>query len=157
METVAVKTILEISSPAFKEAGLIPKEYSCEGTGRNPELNIGSIPNEAKSIAIIVEDPDAPGGIFTHWVTWNIPPAERITAGAVPGQEGLNSRGEIGYTPPCPPSGTHRYYFKVFALVKILDIHKEYDKLSLEHAMEGHIVAYGELMGRYKKEGEGIK
>lgn len=151
MEVVAVKTVLEISSPAFKHEGWIPKDYSCEGAGKNPELRIDSIPNDTKSLCIIVEDPDAPGGIFTHWITWNIPPAEKIAANSVPGQDGLNSRGQIGWTPPCPPSGTHRYYFKVHALDRLLDINKQFDKLSLEHAMEGHVIAYGELMGKYQK------
>ena len=151
MEAVAVKTVLEISSPAFNHEGWIPKEYSCEGAGKSPEIRIESIPDEAKSLCIIVEDPDAPGGIFTHWLTWNIPPSEKITANSVPGQEGLNSRGQIGWTPPCPPSGVHRYYFKVHALDRLLDINDKFDKLSLEHAMEGHVIAYGELMGRYQK------
>jgi len=151
METVATKTKLEISSPSFKHEGWIPKEYSCEGAGKNPELTIGDIPHDAKTLAIIVEDPDAPGGIFTHWLAWNIPPAEKISANSVPGQEGLNSRGQMGWTPPCPPSGAHRYFFKVFALDKLLDMNKKFDKLSLEDAMDGHIVAYGELMGRYQK------
>lgn len=153
MESVAVKTVLEISSPAFRQDGWIPKEYTCEGKGKNPELIVDGIPNDARSLAIIVEDPDAPGGIFTHWLTWNIPPAERITADSTPGQEGLNSRGSMGYTPPCPPSGTHRYYFKIFALDKLLDMNMKFDKLSLEHAMEGHVIAFGELMGRFRKEG----
>jgi Raf kinase inhibitor-like YbhB/YbcL family protein len=151
METVALKTKLGISSPSFKHEGWIPKEYSCEGSGMNPGLTIEGVPTDAKSLCIIVEDPDAPGGIFTHWLAWNIPPAETITANSVPGQEGLNSRGETGWTPPCPPSGAHRYYFRVFALDKLLDINKKYDKLSLEHAIEGHVIAFGELMGRYQK------
>jgi Raf kinase inhibitor-like YbhB/YbcL family protein len=151
METVAIKTVLEISSPSFKQDGWIPKEYSCEGEGTNPELRIGSIPNDAKSLCVIVEDPDAPGGIFTHWLTWNIPPAETITANSTPGQEGLNSRGSMGYTPPCPPSGAHRYYFKVYALDRLLDMNQKFDKLSLEHAMEGHVIAYGEMMAKYQK------
>lgn len=151
METFEIKTELGIRSPAFKQDGWIPKEYSCEGLGVNPELTIDGIPDDVKSLCIIVEDPDAPGGIFTHWITWNIPPSQKITANSVPGQEGLNSKGKMGWTPPCPPNGVHRYFFKVFALDKILDMNKSYDKLSLEHAMAGHVVAYGELMGKYQK------
>jgi Raf kinase inhibitor-like YbhB/YbcL family protein len=151
METVAVKTVLEITSPSFKHEGWIPKVYSCEGEGKRPELTIGGVPHEVKSLCIIVEDPDAPGGIFTHWLAWNIPPAETITTDSTPGQEGLNSRGAMGYTPPCPPNGVHRYFFKVFALDKILNMSGKFNKLSLEHAMEGHVIAYGELMGKYQK------
>lgn len=153
MEATEIKTVLEITSPAFKNEGWIPKEYSCEGKGGHPELTIDSIPHDAKSLCIIVEDPDAPGGIFTHWIAWNIPPAETITANSVPGQEGLNSKGQIGWTPPCPPNGTHRYFFKVYALDTILDLNKQFDKLSLENAMGAHVIAYGEIMGKYKKEG----
>jgi len=151
METAAIKTTLAITSPSFEHEGLIPREHSCEGSGKSPELNIGGLPLDTKSLAIIVEDPDAPGGIFTHWLTWNIPPAETIQAGAKPGQEAKNSKGTMGYTPPCPPSGVHRYYFKVYALDTLLDMRKSYDKASLELAIDKHAIAYGELMGRYQK------
>jgi Raf kinase inhibitor-like YbhB/YbcL family protein len=115
MET-AVKTILSVSSPAFEHEGFIPMDYTCEGSNKRPDLIIRGIPEEAKSLAIIVEDPDAPGKIFDHWLVWNIPPADTIPTNVVPGLEGKNSKGKIGYTGPCPPSGTHRYFFKVYAV-----------------------------------------
>jgi len=150
MEIAAVKTILEVTSPAFDHEGFIPKEYSCDGPGYSPELNIGGLPLETKSLAIIVEDPDAPKGLFTHWLVWNVPPADVIQSNSKPGQEAVNSAGTVGYTPPCPPSGTHRYYFKVYALDTLLDMRKNFDKTALEQEISEHVIAYGELMGRFK-------
>jgi Raf kinase inhibitor-like YbhB/YbcL family protein len=152
METAAVKTILSISSPAFEHERYIPKEYTCEGAGKNPPLNIMGIPEDAKTLALIVEDPDAPGGIFDHWVVWNIPLTESIQAGTVPGIEGVNSKGKIGYTGPCPPSGTHRYFFKVYAVNTLLEVEKGADKRKLQYVLQNHVLAYGELTGLYKKQ-----
>lgn len=144
---------LTISSAAFSQGGHIPKKYSCEGEDINPPLEISGFPKETKTLAIIVEDPDAPRGIFDHWVAWNIEPNEAITENANVGSSGRNSFGKTGYGGPCPPSGSHRYYFKVYALDTRLDLAADSGKKQLQEAMEGHILASGELMGHYKKSG----
>jgi Raf kinase inhibitor-like YbhB/YbcL family protein len=148
---MAVKSSLNITSPEFTHGGNIPVDYTCEGVGKNPPLNIRDIPKEAKSLALIMDDPDAPGKTFDHWVVWNIPPQETIKEGSIPGDVGKNSRGENRYTGPCPPSGTHRYFFKVYALDALLELEKSADKKRLEQALQNHILAYGELVGNYKK------
>jgi Raf kinase inhibitor-like YbhB/YbcL family protein len=152
METEVINAVLHISSPSFVQDGHIPKDFTCEGRGVSPELLIGDIPREAKTLAMIVEDPDAPGKIFDHWVVWNIPPSKRITENAVPGLEGKNSKGEIGYTGPCPPEGTHRYFFKIYAVDTLLDLKEGATKGQLIEALHDHVVAYGELVGTYKKQ-----
>src|SRR4051812_38643915 len=108
---MAVKTAtgLMVRSVAFSQGGHIPKKYSCEGEDINPPLEIEGFPRETKTLAIIVEDPDAPSGLFTHWLAWNIPPNEPIAESSVPGISGRNSFGKTGYGGPCPPSGSHRY------------------------------------------------
>lgn len=151
METVAKRTTLMISSPAFEHEGLIPAQYTCEGAGINPPLSIGGIPDDAKTLALIMEDPDAPGRVFDHWLVWNIPPTEAIPENSVPGLEGTNSRGLIGYTGPCPPSGTHRYFFKVFAVDTLLELAKGADKTKLNYVLQRHVIGYGELIGLYRK------
>jgi Raf kinase inhibitor-like YbhB/YbcL family protein len=153
METeVVVSAVLQISSPSFTQDGYIPKAFTCEGKGVSPELRIEDIPGEAKTLALIVEDPDAPGKIFDHWVVWNIPPSNRITENAVPGLEGKNGKGEIGYTGPCPPEGTHRYFFKVYAVDTLLDLREGATKMELIEALRDHTLAYGELIGMYQKQ-----
>jgi Raf kinase inhibitor-like YbhB/YbcL family protein len=149
--TTAVKTILSISSPAFEHEGFIPQKFTCEGEGKNPPLRIAGIPEEAKSLAIIVEDPDAPGKVFDHWLVWNIPPTDTIPEDTAPGLEGRNSAGELGYIGPCPPTGTHRYFFKVYAVDTLLEAGKGADKIKLEYVLANHVIAYGELIGLYKK------
>ena len=152
METVPVKrATLTISSPAFAHEQHIPRNYTCEGAGVNPPLEINDLPDNARSLALIMEDPDAPTRVFDHWIVWNIPPTDRILENSHPGVEGLNSRGKIGYTGPCPPSGTHRYFFKVFALDTLLGNDKGGDKNKLIHDMQNHVLAYGELIGLYEK------
>jgi len=151
METEVISSVLNISSPSFTQGGLIPKEFTCEGRGVSPELLIHDIPREAKTLAVIVEDPDAQGRTFDHWVVWNIPPSRRITENAVPGLEGKNGKGEIGYTGPCPPQDTHRYFFKVYAVDTLLDLKEGATKEQLVEALHDHVVAYGELVGTYKK------
>jgi Raf kinase inhibitor-like YbhB/YbcL family protein len=152
METTdKIKTKLTISSPSFKHEGLIPRTYTCQGSNINPSLVIESIPKEALSIALIMDDPDAPGGTFDHWLVWNIPPVKVIPENSHPGLEGMNSRGDLGYTGPCPPSGTHRYFFKVYATDILLETKKGATKEKLEFALQNHTIAYGELIGLYKK------
>jgi Raf kinase inhibitor-like YbhB/YbcL family protein len=143
---------MKISSPAFQNNGAIPQKYSCQGQDARPELKIGDVPSAAKSLALIVDDPDAPRGTFVHWVVFNIPPsATEISGDGAPGREGLNSSGRKGWTSPCPPSGTHRYFFKLYALDTDLALDGSADKQSLESAMKGHVVGEAQIMGTYSK------
>jgi hypothetical protein len=116
-------------------------------------LEIGDVPPGAKSLALIVDDPDAPSGLFTHWIIWNISPqTNNIGEGSAPsGVQGTNDFGKSGYGGPCPPSGTHRYYFKIFALDRDLDLTAGAKRAQLDAAMKGHIVAHGQLMGHYSR------
>jgi Raf kinase inhibitor-like YbhB/YbcL family protein len=143
---------LKITSDSFENNGQIPSKYTCEGKNFNPPLRIQNIPESAESLAIIVDDPDAPSGIFTHWMVWNIPPASLIKENSFPeGIEGINDFKAFHYMGPCPPSGTHRYFFKVYALDSMLDVPKISTKAHLERTMQAHILAYGELIGLYQK------
>jgi Raf kinase inhibitor-like YbhB/YbcL family protein len=143
---------LEVTSPAFAANGDIPSEFTCEGTDTPPPLAWSEVPAGTKSIAIVVEDPDAPKGTFTHWMVTGISPATRsIGGGPLPsGAMAIkNDAGKAGYTGPCPPSGRHRYVFRVFALDA--PIHAS-DRAQLEHAMKGHVLAEGQLVGMYQKQ-----
>ena len=143
---------LTVKSPSFQHISPIPKKYSCDGEGINPPITIEGIPKEAKTLALVIDDPDAPGGTFDHWVVWNISPfTTKISEHSVPGIEGLNSARKQGYTGPCPPSGSHRYFFKVYALDTELNLGVKTTKRDLEKAMQGHIVAKGELIGLYHR------
>ena len=145
---------MKITSSAFQQAGNIPSQFTCDGADRSPPLQIAEIPSGAKSLVLIVDDPDAPNGLFTHWIVWNIPPqTNAITEGSAPkGVQGTNDFGKSGYGGPCPPSGTHRYYFKVFALDGELDLPSGSKRGQLDAAMKGHVIAQGQLMGRYTKQ-----
>jgi len=142
---------LAVSSPAFSANGLIPSKYSCDSVNCNPPLDILHIPKEAKSLAIIVDDPDAPRGTWVHWVVWNIPVTTTIEENIVPGEQGTNDFHQSRYDGPCPPSGTHRYSFKIYALNQELDLKPGSTKAQLEKAMSNYIIGYGELVGLYKK------
>jgi len=142
---------LKITSPQFTNNGLIPPEYTCQGPNINPALNIEGIPQEAQSLALIVDDPDAPMGTWVHWVIFDIPVIDHIDVNSVPGRQGINDFQQKKYGGPCPPSGTHRYFFKVYALDKKLNLNEGIGKQGLEDAMEGHILAKGELIGLYTK------
>lgn len=148
-----MKTIskLFVKSIAFSHNGHIPLKYTCEGENINPPLEIEDIPKGTKTLALILEDPDAPSGTFTHWLLWNVLPAEEITEKTNVGVSGINDFGKTGYGGPCPPSGTHRYYFKVYALDRSLSITAGENKSALLEMMQGHVLAEGELMGRYRK------
>lgn len=150
MATVATKT-LTIESPVFTNNNSIPSKYTCDGTNVNPALTIKDIPVETKSLALIMDDPDAPNGTFDHWLMWDIPVRENIEENSMPGIQGKNSKGENKYTGPCPPSGTHHYHFRVYALDTKLNLSPGTDKSALLKAMEDHILAEGELTGLYKK------
>ena len=145
---------LTITSPAFKDGDPIPEKHTHEGRDLSPELNIEGTPIHVLSLAVIVDDPDAPLGDFVHWVAWNLDPdLTTIKEGMKPEKEGLNDFGDVGYKGPYPPEGRpHRYFFKVFALDKILNLPDKALKADLLKAMEGHILAQGELVGTYERE-----
>jgi len=144
---------LFVTSTSFAENGMIPSKYTCEGKNINPPLHIANIPAGAKSLALVLHDPDAPmKGGFTHWVMWNIDVKGDIPENYNGAVQGLNSAKKIGYIGMCPPSGTHHYNFHVYALDTKLALDKSTDKAALEKALEGHILADGELTGLYKKE-----
>ena len=144
---------MKITSSAFQEGGNIPSKFTCDGSDTSPPLQITGIPAEAKSLVLIADDPDAPSGWFTHWLIWNIAPqTNSIAEGSAPkGVQGTNDFGKSGYGAPCPPSGAHRYYFKIFALDRQLDLSSGARRGQLDAAMKGHVVAEGELMGRYSR------
>jgi Raf kinase inhibitor-like YbhB/YbcL family protein len=142
---------LKVTSPAFTDNSTIPSKYSCEGSNFNPAVFIEYVPAKTKSLALILFDPDAPAGGFTHWVMWNIDPAGMIAENSAPGAQGKNGKGDNRYTGPCPPSGTHHYHFTAYALDTRLDLPATTGKEQLEMAMKGHILATGELIGLYKR------
>jgi Raf kinase inhibitor-like YbhB/YbcL family protein len=142
---------LVIHSQVFSPNGHIPSDYTCEGKDINPPIGVGNIPEATKTLALIVEDPDAKHPNFVHWLVWNISPNKAIAEGTNPGISGTNSFGKTGYGGPCPPSGSHRYFFRVYALDTGLDLSAGSDKEALIKAMENHILAEGELMGHYQR------
>ena len=142
---------MKISSPEFNNNSFIPKKFTCQGEDINPGLIIEGIPKEAKSLALIVDDPDAPIGTWVHWVVFDIPVTNRIEENSIPGKEGTNTAGKRPYHGPCPPSGTHRYFFKIYALDNTLNLGEGAANKELERAMEGHILDKAELIGLYKK------
>jgi Raf kinase inhibitor-like YbhB/YbcL family protein len=152
------KSHIILKSNSFTEGGMIPQKFTCQGIDISPQLSWENIPAETKSIAIICDDPDAPGGIFVHWVIFNIPsklkglaeslPKERILSTGA--KQGENDFGRIGYGGPCPPA-LHRYFFKIYALNAELKLEPGIEKNDLIRAMEGHILAQGQLMGKYQK------
>jgi Raf kinase inhibitor-like YbhB/YbcL family protein len=144
---------MKITSSAFQEGGNIPSQFTCDGANVNPPLHIDQVPAGAKSLALIVDDPDAPGGTFVHWLAWNIDPKTTdIAENSVPPNavQGKNGFGKTGYGGPCPPSGTHRYYFRVYAL-DVAQVQGGSTRADLDRAMQGHIIGQGQLMGRYSK------
>jgi Raf kinase inhibitor-like YbhB/YbcL family protein len=144
---------MKISSPAFVHNTMIPRKYTCQGDDVSPPLILESVPPSAKSLVLVVDDPDAPMGTWDHWIIWNIPVIKEIREGTAPmgAIQGVNSWGNNGYGGPCPPRGVHRYVFKVYALDITLDLDAGSDKHVVEHAMEGHVLAKTELVGLYKK------
>ncbi len=146
-------------SPAFEPGGMIPSEYTCDGADISPPLECQNIPPDTKSLALICDDPDAPVGTWVHWVLYNwpasearfpenIPPKKELENGA---QQGINDFRKIGYGGPCPPAGTHRYFFKLYALDNFLRLPPGVTKVQLLKAMEGHILLEAQLVGRYKR------
>lgn len=158
-EKEAKKMTIKITSPAFEQGGMIPSKYTADGQNISPPLKWEGVPVGTTSIALISDDPDAPIGTWVHWVMWNIPQDRKELPENIPSDQKL-SDGSIqgitdfrrpGYGGPAPPSGTHRYYFKIYALNTKLDLPTNSTKAQLVKAMEGHILAEGELMGKYKR------
>jgi Raf kinase inhibitor-like YbhB/YbcL family protein len=153
------KMTIKVTSPAFEEGGMIPSKYTADGQNISPPLNWESVPDGTKSVALISDDPDAPVGTWVHWVMWNIPADAMELTESVPSDEDLpdGSRQGItdfrchGYGGPAPPSGTHRYYFKIYALNTKLDLPSSSTKADLIKAMEGHVLGEGQLMGKYRR------
>jgi Raf kinase inhibitor-like YbhB/YbcL family protein len=143
---------LEITSPAFLSDDYIPSKYTCDGLNVSPPLDIDKIPKDARSFVLIVEDPDASGGNFVHWLVWNIPVKRHLAENEIHGIEGLNDFDEHHYGGPCPPGGRHRYFFKIYALDSLLELPPETNKEQLEQAMREYIIAYGELVGVYQRQ-----
>ena len=143
---------LSVSSPAFQQNGSIPPEFTCDGAGRNPALEIGGVPAGAKSLALIVFDPDVPKAIksdgrYLHWALWNLEPTSAVIGESRGG--GLSEGGRSGWVPPCPPNGEHRYVFQAFALDASLGDTKVASEDDLRRAMQGHVLDQAELVGRY--------
>ncbi len=146
--------VMTIESPAFRDNGTIPKQYTCDGKDINPPLVFRNVPPGTRSLALIVDDPDAPAGIWVHWVVCNIDPGTReIKENTVPpgALQGKNDFRRTNYGGPCPPSGTHRYFFKLYALDTVLAIDGNPTKQGLEKAMKGHILAEAQTVGLYKR------
>jgi len=144
-----------LSSPAFQDTGMIPKVYSCQGDDKSPELAWSLVPANTRSFVLMVEDPDAPGGTFTHWVLYDIP--ARLTK--LPegdkqiGLSGLNGLGQSGYMGPCPPSGLHRYYFRLYAVDEAsLGLPASASRGQVEAALKGHVLGVADWMGRYEQQ-----
>lgn len=151
---------MRLSSSAFEEGGKIPSKYSCDGDNINPSLEISDVPSGAKSLALIMEDPDVPknlrpDGMWDHWIIFNIPPdTKEIPEGKEPwGIHGEGTSGNQNYNGPCPPDRKHRYFFKLFAVDSTLELEEKAKKPELEKAMEGHILEGAELMGTYERIG----
>jgi hypothetical protein len=150
----AVPHSFKVTSLDFAENTLIPARFTCAGENISPELEIHAVPPGARSLAIIVEDPDAPSGIFTHWVLWNISPdTTKIDRGSAPAGaiQGANDFGKPGYSGPCPPSGTHRYLFHVMALNASLKLSKGASRTELDAALRDHVLATATLLGIFAK------
>jgi Raf kinase inhibitor-like YbhB/YbcL family protein len=146
---------IQVSSPAFENGEFIPQKYTADGEEQSPPLLIKNVPEAAKSLVLIMDDPDAPTGTFTHWLAWNIDPkTELIAENSLLGGAmlGTNSAHKLNYVGPRPPSGTHRYFFKVYALNKILDLPRGSSKEDLQKAMQNNVLARGSLMGKYSKQ-----
>ena len=171
-EDLARQTI-QLRSPAFADGGMIPKASTCDGSDRSPPLEWSGVPAQAQSLVLICDDPDAPMGTWSHWVVFNlareakalnqgVPPEETIApatdglpgsaAGKLPqARQGTNDFGKIGYRGPCPPGGTHRYFFRLYALDTRLELSSSATRKQVLKAVEGHILAEGTLIGKYKR------
>jgi len=146
---------MKITSPVFGHNQKIPSKYTCDGENLSPPLEISGVPEGAKSMVLIMDDPDATHGLWVHWVLWNISPdTKEIPENSVPAgaAEGMTSFGKPGYGGPCPPSGTHRYFFKLCALNKKLELSPSAEKVELEEVMAGQVLDQAELIGLYSRQ-----
>lgn len=156
---VKTTTPLTLESSAFAPNGSIPAQYTCTGENTSPPLRWGNLPPETSSLALVMDDPDAPGGTFVHWVVYDLPPETRELPPGLPtgptlpngGRQGKSSFGKIGYGGPCPPSGTHRYSFRLYALDKPVDFPPGATKAELFAAINPSVLAIAQLTGRYSK------
>ncbi len=150
---------MKLTSTAFSEGGMIPAQYTCNGPDVSPPLNWEDVPEETKSMALIADDPDAPVGTWVHWVLYNLPTDSRELQEDLPktkvlpngAMQGTNDFRKIGYNGPCPPGGTHRYFFKLYALDEMVDLNPGARKKDLLDAMKGHILAECQLMGKFSR------
>jgi Raf kinase inhibitor-like YbhB/YbcL family protein len=150
---------MKLTSSAFADGGMIPVKYTCDGPNISPPLTWVDVPAGAAALALICDDPDAPAGTWAHWVAFNLPPVTGALLEGVPqdktlkmgGIQGTNSWRRIGFGGPCPPSGTHRYFFKLYALDDMLALASNATAKDVRAAMKGHILAEAQLMGRYKR------
>jgi Raf kinase inhibitor-like YbhB/YbcL family protein len=154
-----VKMAIKITSTAFTEGSMIPKRYTCDAEDVSPDLAWTGVPKGTKSLALICDDPDAPMGTWVHWVLFDLPPDISALHAEIPPEKtlkngarhGKNDFGRFGYGGPCPPGGTHRYFFKLYALDTLINLDSGITKAQLLEAMEGHILDEGQLMGKYKR------
>lgn len=155
MPDTKIMQTLKISSPVFETNGIIPSKYTCDGINISPPFLIENIPAEAKTLVLIMDDPDAPMGVWDHWIKWNIPVMGETMSfeegKEPPGISGKNSSGKLSYQGPCPPDREHRYFFKIYALDSELDLPEGTNKQEIERAIESYIIASGELMGKYDR------
>jgi len=145
---------MKLNTSAFSDGGTIPKKYTREGANMNPALHLEEIPDKARSLALLVDDPDAPGGTFNHWLLYNVDPKTKdIKENSAPviATQGRNDFGDNEYDGPQPPSGEHRYLFKAFALDTVLDLPRGAKRQDVERAMQGHVLDQAALMGRYAR------
>jgi len=145
---------MKITSSDFEPNGEIPATFSCGGENISPQILIENIPPQSKSLVLILDDPDAPSNNFTHWIIWNIPPdISKIQSANIPSgaTEGINGSGKPGYIGPCPPSGTHRYVFHLYALNQVLDLKEKSSRDDLEAKMDGKIIEEAQLIGLYQQ------
>lgn len=143
---------LTVSTTAFAPGETIPLQHTCSGADQSPPITWTGAPPDTTSFAVVVDDPDAPGGTWVHWTTWNLPATTTgLAAGAALGVQGVTSWGSTGWKGPCPPkgSGAHRYFFRVYALDKVLPLTASATRTELDRAMAGHILAQGEVMGKF--------
>jgi Raf kinase inhibitor-like YbhB/YbcL family protein len=151
--------LLDITSAAFAHGGMIPQKYTCDGMDVSPPLAWSGVPEGTKTLALISDDPDAPVGTWVHWVLYNIPAGVTELPEGIPSdatlkngaKHGITDFKRLGYGGPCPPGGTHRYYFKLYALDTVLELEAGCTKKELLAAMEGHVLADGQLMGKYAR------
>ena len=152
---------MRVESPAFNEGGAIPAKHTCEGEDTAPPLRFHDVPKDAKSLVLLVDDPDAPDPkaprrVWLHWLVWDLPPdTKELPEGGRPlppgATEATNDSGDVGYGGPCPPIGRHRYFFKLFALDTLLGLPGSAKRADVEKAMEGHVLAQAQVMGTYEK------